>query len=226
MVALKALEEALDAASGGAPSEEGAATAELRGMLRCEGVGGGSYYAGPRWLPPYFALLGILSAPTASHGREAGQPAHAVPHACQQAKALLLGLASERGGMMERAETGDGLPDELMYRLLQFFGGLTRHAPAHEPFLLGRLTPPAHADDREKPTFSKADTYALLHQWESLKYTMLNTCPNEAANNRTHELPAEERAISLALSESLATAMIDEAGAGSRGTCWGAGLPF
>jgi len=81
------LEEALEAAlagasaaaagMGAAAAAEGRATAELRAMLRCEGMGGmGQYYAGPRWLPPYFALLGLIANP-----RPAGAPPPAPPPA-------------------------------------------------------------------------------------------------------------------------------------------------
>ena len=204
----KALEEAVDAAAApaGASKEEGRAMAELRVMLRCEGLGGATYYAGPQWLPVFFALLGVIAAPDQAGGAADGTGA-------QQAKSLLVTIASARGDVV-----GDGLPDALMLTLLQFFAGLTRHAPAHEPMLLGK------SQGREKPTYSVADTQLLLRQLEGLKSSTLNTAPGEGPNSRANELAPEERALSLALSQALAAAVLDEVATPSLGTCWGAGV--
>lgn len=213
-LASRALDEAVDVASGGVSAQEGPATSQLRAMLRCEGVGGASYYVGPGWLPPYFALLGVLATPHAAVAADGD-----APHAAQQAKTLLVKLAVGRGDLV-----GDGLPDALMFRLLRFFAGLERQAPSHAPMLFGHMTPATKQLGREAPTYSKADTHTLMHTLEGLKYTLLNDAPLEAANNRAQELTDDQRALSRALSESLATAMLDEAAKPSRGTCWAAGI--
>ena len=69
-----------------------------------------------------------------------------------------------------------------------------------------------------------ADAHLLIRQFETLKSTVLNTAPGEGANSRAHDLPPDERALSLALSQALTAAILDEVAEPSRGTCWGAGI--
>ena len=222
-LASAALEEAVDAAAasasdggGAATGDEGRAMAELRATLRSEGMGGGQYYVGPPWLPSYFALLGHIAAPqaaAAATSAAASASAAVGPPPARQAAALVVAMASSCGDSV-----GDGLPDVLMLLLLRFFAGVTRHASAHEAFLFGRPGPDA------APTFSVADTHTLIGQWETVKAAVLNTAPAEGANSRAHELRSDEREVSLALSKALAIALMHEAAAPSKGTCWGAGL--
>ena len=151
----KALVEAVDAANSpaGGSKAEGKATAELRALLRCEGLGGAAYYGGPAWLPPFFALLGVLAAPTEESPASDGAPP--LP-AAEHARALFVSVVSARGDAV-----GDALPDALMLTLLQFFAGLTKHAAAHEPML---LTKTISADDgREKPTCARRGPGAFFH---------------------------------------------------------------
>ena len=136
--------------------------------------------------------------------------------AAEQARGLVVGLATSRTDVV-----GDSLPDALMLTLLQFLAGLTRHAPSHEPLLLGKAS---LADGRAKPAYSVADTHLLLRQFEGLKSGTINTAPGEGANSRAHELPADERQLSLALLQALAAAVLDEVAQPSRDTCWGAGM--
>ena len=235
-LAAEAFDEAVEAAhapahapagggGAGGAAVEGRATAELRAMLRCEGMGGmGQYYAGPRWLPPYFALLGVIAAPTAAAAvstPNADAGAAAAPPI--EARSLLISLASARGNAV-----GDSLPDSLMYKLLRFVAGLTRHAASHKPLLLpgagdaasGAGAPPPSSP----PAYSVHDLQVLLGQYEALKVSVLNTAPAEGANSRAHRLPEGEKKLSLALSQALAAAVLYESALPSRGTCWGSGL--
>ena len=217
-----ALNEAIDAAlvqdNGGRAPEDGPATAALRALLRCEGIGGGSYYAGPRWLPPFFSLLGLIASPKA-----------AGPHASQQAKTLLIGLASGRVDSV-----GDGLPDALMLELLRFVGGLTKHATSHAEMLCAKADQPIGGsywtgDAPPAPMFSVEEVQLLLSQYEKLRASgivqyenphLLNA-PGEAANSRASSLLASEQQLSRALSQALAAAILYTAAKPSRETGWG-----
>ena len=210
-LAVRALDEAVEMAQRDSASEEGCAIAELRAMLCCEGLGGARYYSGPAWLPSYFALLEVIAAP-----REVSE--RGVGIAPSRARELLIALSSARGGAVS-----DALPDALMFRLLEFFGGVMPRAFGHEPMLVGH-SPLSSAESASMTVYSAADTHVLLRELEVLKGSLLNTAPAEGPNSRVHSLPSAERALSLALSESLAEAILDQAARASRGSCWGAAL--
>ena len=234
----QALEEALEAAaaqaastaSAAGASADGRATAELRAMLRGEGMGGmGQYYAGPRWLPPYFALLGLIANPgggggggggAGSAGAAGAAGAAAASVAAGQARNIIVELASARGDCV-----GDSLPDSVLYALMRFVGGLTRHTSAHAPMLLPGAAKGGDAGGAGGgATYSVQQTHVLLRAYESLRASVLNSAPSEGADSRSYALPEAERRLSLALAQSLAAAVLYEAAAPSRGSCWGAGL--
>ena len=202
----KALDEAVERAKAAGLAEEGRATAELRAMLRNEGVGGARYYSGPRWLPPYFALLEVIASPGDGSGAD-GSPA-------KRGAEIVISLASARGDVV-----GDALPDMLMLRLLAFVCGCKEHAAAHAPMLVGGAE--AASEIANGPSaYSVADTHMLLGQLHVLQATLMHDQPAEGPASRS--VPDVER--HRALSDGLASAILREAARGSRGSCWGAGL--
>ena len=192
-------------------------------MLRSEGVGGARYYAGPYWLPPYFALLEFLAAPHVASDGGAG----AVPHRIKQ---LLVELSRARGDVAD----AHALPDSLMLRLLSLLCGTGKHAPCHVPMLLGAAE--AFAPQGAAPrVYSSAATHGLLRELEVLRASKCivraskcivvpqwHNAPAEGANSRAHSVGAAERALSLSLSQSLAGAILNEVALAPRGSCWAA----
>ena len=113
--------------------------------------------------------------------------------------------------------TADCLPDVLMHRLLRLLSG-DGSAAAHAPLLLGR------SDEQSgEPNYSVAQTHTLLAEAEALR-TWAHSAPAEGADCRHASLSESSRALSLALSQSLANAVLGEAAAASRGSCWAAGI--
>ena len=117
----KALEECVDQSAAtsatGAVPEEGRATAELRAFLRSEGLGAAAYYSGPAWLPPYFALLLVLSQPPELAKEDEDDPRRSN---AQQARDHLIALSMARTCSVNE----NCLPDAIMLTLLQFFAGV------------------------------------------------------------------------------------------------------
>ena len=177
-------------------------------MLRCEGMGGmGQYYAGPRWLPPYFALLGVIAAPTAAAAvstPNADAGAAAAPPI--EARSLLISLASARGNAV-----GDSLPDSLMYKLLRFVAGLTRHAASHKPLLLpgaGDAASGAGAPPPSSPPAYACMTPGAPRAVRGAQSVGAQHGAGRGANSRAHRLPEEKSP--LALSQALAAAVLYE----------------
>ena len=207
---------------------EGPATSELRAVLRCEGVGGAQYYAGPRWLPPFFALAQLIAqagtaqaAAQAAAGIAAAAPG-AAPGAAQGAATAEAGWAREAIGLVlelassRRDPVGDGLPEGLMLRLLGLLAGEGGHAAAHEPLLLR-----GSAQTGGAPASGSRESYALLAEFEALRGGgALNPTPAEAQPARYPEtMPHEQARVSKAITENLAAAILAESAAEAQG--WG-----
>ena len=82
------------------------------------------------------------------------------------------------------------------------------------------------ADDSE-PTFGSKECYAMMHQLEAMKATVLNLehrKKSEAVHNGPHGLSAEEQQLSLHLTHNLAHAILHESEKGAQGSVWGAGM--
>ena len=235
-----ALEAAVDAAASGAPLA-GSAIAELRAMLRSKGVGGARYYTGPKWLPLYVDLLELVTAmrPTAGGNvadvgmvmDDAAVGGGGTGETAQRIQALLVTLATERNDVV-----GDILPNPLMRKLLQLVSGLgwapavavdvavavggRPHHTLPGPPLIGssacaRADGPSPALPR---AFTAASIHILLREHEKLK----SSASRHVAPGGGGASARLDSDLSLALSEGLAGAILDEAALTPRGSCWAA----
>ena len=235
-----ALDAAVDAAASGAPLA-GSAIAELRAMLRSKGVGGARYYTGPKWLPLYVDLLELVTAmrPTAGGNvadvgmvmDDAAVGGGGTGETAQRIQALLVTLATERNDVV-----GDILPNPLMRKLLQLVSGLgwapavavdvavavggRPHHTLPGPPLIGssacaRADGPSPAPPR---AFSAASIHILMREHEKLK----SSASRHVAPGGGGASARLDSDLSLALSEGLAGAILDEAALTPRGSCWAA----
>ncbi|KAL1524496.1 hypothetical protein AB1Y20_019390 [Prymnesium parvum] len=205
-LAAAALREAADAQA------DAPATMELRAMLRCEGVGGPRYFAGPGWLPDFFRVVdNVRLLVSISRGADGAEGAEAR----REVRRLVRALCEARGDSM-----GDGLPDGLMLALARVLCGLDLRGVAESTAVLGM------AAAEEEPTLGVAEGGALLSQVESLKGTLLNQAhaPSTLANSAAHSLSEDEQHLALSLTQSMAHAILFETAAGAQHSAWEAGM--
>ena len=218
-----ALDEAVAAAASGTPLA-GSAIAEVRAMLRSEGVGGARYYTGPKWLPRYLELLELVTTMRPAAGGSVADVGMGVDDAAvggtgtgetaQRIQALLVTLATERDDVV-----GDILPDPLMRKLLQLVSGLGRlpGPPLVGSSACARADGPSPAPPPPR-AFSAASIHILMREHEKLK----SSASRHVAPGGGGASARLDSDLSLALSEGLAGAILDEAALTPRGSCWAA----